>query len=207
MVKKTAKKKTITTRAKPKLARKKATKKTSKPIPQPVHTSQSKVVKPTVGKNLPTVLSKTIVKTPYAAVGGLVCTAYNYDATEVFINVDETLRTLEIKYEGPGTGMDQEGIREFLTLGGQIKGETPVLHRKRVGQKRLTRAFIGYLGTTFSIRSIKNGHLHSIEDAFVDGELTGDKRKVSEPEGTTLTIKGLTREPNKAFRNKLLLRL
>ena len=218
MPKKSAKKKTSVNttqevkkpRPRTRPARKKSVKSTTTSKSAPVQhsdTSQPKVVRATEGKNLPTVLSRNTVKTPYAAVGGLVCNAYNHDATEVFVTLDPTLETLEIKYSGPGTGMDQEGIREFLTLGGKIRGNTPVLNRKRVGQKRLTKAFIGYLGERFSLRTVKEGKLHSIDDAFVDGEIDGDEKKVSEPEGTTLTIRGLNFEPSKAFQSKLLLRL
>ncbi|MDD5193046.1 MAG: ATP-binding protein, partial [Candidatus Nanoarchaeia archaeon] len=69
-------------------------------------------VEPRVGKNLPRVLSRSLVADAYAAVSELVCNSYDADSEHVHVDVDKGLGTITIRDDG--SGMDKEGLEGFF---------------------------------------------------------------------------------------------
>lgn len=153
-----------------------------------------RIVRAKVGKNLPEVLSRTLVKDQYMAVSELVCNSYDADAEHVRIDLNPNLESIVIKDDG--TGMDVEGLHHFFRLGDSVKLEepySPLKHRRRIGRHGIATVLLRYLGDSFSVRTVHDGHCYIVDEGNVDGDISGQHHKVSKstPNGTTVTVRGL----------------
>ena len=154
-------------------------------------TKKKKRIKTKVGRNLPSVLSKTLVKDWYTAVSEFVCNAYDADAEEVHIDINSGLETLVIKDNGEG--MDKTGLDNFFRLGDSskiIEPISPKKKRKRIGRYGIAKVLLRYLGNSFRIESVKDGSLYCVDKGVMNGNVKGHKHRVSKetPDGTTVTI-------------------
>ena len=93
-----------------------------------------KRIKGYMGKNLPKVLSRSLVKSPYEAIGELCRNAYDEDATEFHVDTDAERGTITVTDNG--LGMNERGLENFFRLAGSYKTEEPVSPkgRKRIGK-------------------------------------------------------------------------
>lgn len=153
-----------------------------------------KTIKARVGENLPSVLSRTLVKDWYAAVSELVCNAYDADAEKVYVDINSGLETLVIKDNGEG--MDKKRLGNFFRLGDSSKIIEPISlkkKRKRIGRYGIAKVLLQYLGHSFKIESVKGGSLYCVDEGVMKGNVKGHKHSVSKeiPDGTTITIRDL----------------
>jgi len=129
-----------------------------------------KVIRPTVGQNLPQVLGQTLVKDWYAAVSEFVCNSYDADAENVQITAARDRQTLEIVDDG--TGMGEEGLESFFRLGDSVKLKepySPFKHRKRLGKKGIAKTLLRFLGNSFSLETIYAGQKYVLDEGIVRG--------------------------------------
>ncbi len=148
-----------------------------------------------VGKNLPLVLSRTLVKDWYAAVSEFVCNSYDANAEEVHLTIDDGLGTLVIKDDGEG--MDTGGLDNFFRLADSSKIKNPISpppkQRRRIGKYGIAKVLLRYLGDSFKVESVKEGYLYCVDEGVGEGRLRGQKHNVSGKvnDGTTITIRNL----------------
>ncbi len=171
-----------------------------------------KLIKPRIGKNLPHVLSQSLVADAYAAVSELVCNAYDADAENVQVDIDCGLGRITISDDG--NGMNRLGLENFFRLGDSEKVEepySPVKRRRRVGKFGIAKVLIQYLGRSFSVESVKDHKKYIIREGVTEDDLDVEEIPVSHKvkNSTSITIKDLRFQPGSEQFNfqKLYLRL
>ena len=139
-----------------------------------------KLIKPRVGKNLPQVLSRSLVADAYAAISELVCNPYDADAEHVHVNVDPGLGTITVSDDG--SGMDKKGLENFFRLADSEKVDqpfSPVKRRRRVGKYGIAKVLIQYLGRSFSVESVKDHKKYVVKEGVSADDLDVEEFSVS----------------------------
>ncbi|MFA6501830.1 MAG: ATP-binding protein, partial [Parachlamydiales bacterium] len=161
--------------------------------------SGQKLIKPRIGKNLPHVLSRSLVADSYAAVSELVCNAYDEDAEHVHVDIDKGLGKITISDDG--NGMDKKGLESFFRLGDSVKINeplSPIKRRHRVGKYGIAKVLIQYLGRSFSVESVKDHKKYIIREGVTEQDLDVEEIPVARKvrNGTVITIKDLRFQPD-----------
>jgi hypothetical protein len=151
-----------------------------------------KSIKAEMGKNLPKMLSRSLIKTPYDAIGELACNSYDEDATVVEIDIDQKKRTLTITDNG--LGMNEEGLENFFRLGDSYKIQQPTSPkgRKRVGRFGIAKVLLENLSKYFSIETVHSGRKYIIDEGSSEYELIGYSiPATNKKSGTKIVVKDL----------------
>jgi len=86
-------------------------------------------IKQETGKNLRTIISRELVKSPIVAVKELVSNSYDADAQTVIVTTDEDNHTLIV--EDDGYGMGESDLESFIRMGDSVKIDKPITIRGR----------------------------------------------------------------------------
>jgi hypothetical protein len=160
---------------------------------------RQRLIKPRIGKNLPHILSRSLVADAYAAVSELVCNAYDADAEHVHVDIDKGLGRIIIADDG--NGMDKQGLESFFRLGDSEKIEeplSPIKRRHRVGKYGIAKVLIQYLGRSFSVESVKDHKKYIIREGVTEQEIDVEEIPITRRirNGTVITIKDLRFRPD-----------
>lgn len=153
-----------------------------------------KSVHVTIGNNLPTILSRTLVRDRYAAISEFGCNSYDADANNLHIDHSTLENNLVIKDDGEG--MNQKGLEGFFRLGDSEKLTNPISKggRARVGKYGIATVLLNFLCGSYEIVTWQNGErLTAVEDfssnSGIDCKIESVKDKSRH--GTTITMRDL----------------
>jgi len=130
----------------------------------------------------------------------LIANAYDADATEVHVDLNPE----RLAVRDDGSGMDEEGLREFFRIGSQGKLRDPVsprFRRKRVGQFGIGKFATLAACRRFRVFTQRNGFAAEAvfdKDAFAENDawdipLTRKDWNVHRGNGATVTLEELTK--------------
>jgi len=143
------------------------------------------------GKNLRTIISKELVKSPVVAVKELVSNSYDADAETVIIETDEANHTLLV--EDDGFGMREGDLEKFLRMGDSEKIGKPKTPKGRdcIGQFGIATVLLQYLGDSYDLETWKgNTHITGTEIFSEDNGLEYVvRRDLSKRHGTRILIR------------------
>lgn len=147
------------------------------------------------GKNLRTVISKELVKSPIVAVKELVSNSYDANAENVIIEVDEKSHTLLV--EDDGLGMNEAGLVGFLRMGDSEKIGKPKTPKPKerdcIGQFGIATVLVQYLGNSYNLDTWKGDSHVSGTEIFsgTPGLEYVVERNPSGKQGTRILIRGV----------------
>jgi len=130
----------------------------------------------------------------------LIANAYDADATEVHVDLNPE----RLAVRDDGSGMDEEGLREFFRIGSQGKLRDPVsprFRRRRVGQFGIGKFATLAACRKFRVFTQRNGFAAEAvfdKDVFAENDawdipLTRKNWNVHRGNGTTVTLEELTK--------------
>jgi len=122
---------------------------------------ESPTIKVKVDKSHLFTLGEKMYRESIEFIRELVNNAYDADATAVYINVTEE----QITVEDDGSGMNQNGLEQFFTIGSEekkIRVTSPKFGRKRIGQFGIGKFSALSLANRFIVQSVKGKYKHSV---------------------------------------------
>ncbi|MEA1936506.1 MAG: ATP-binding protein [Patescibacteria group bacterium] len=141
----------------------------------------------------------------------LVSNAYDADATEVFVMIEDD----KIVVEDNGSGMNEKGLDQFFTIGSEEKREknvSPRFGRKRIGQFGIGKFSALSLAEQFIVQSVKGKNKYSVTFDSAEWKKSDNwdlpirKEKISsfDKEGTKIILNKLFKKINLAEVEKYL---
>jgi len=153
-----------------------------------------KVLKTTIGENLSAVLSRTLVRHWYSAIGEFFVNGYDEDAENMSVTLDTGLEQIVI--EDDGLGMDREGLRDFFRRGDSKKLTepfSPTKKRRRIGRYGLAKLLLKYVGSEFELESVRDEISRVVDSGQIKGRVipVAKSEAKGRKNGTKITIHGL----------------
>ncbi|HLD02423.1 MAG TPA: ATP-binding protein [Candidatus Nanoarchaeia archaeon] len=120
------------------------------------------------GKNLASVISRTLARDHYAAIKELVSNSYDADAENVGIRVSTLEDCLSI--EDDGSGMDEQELQGFYRMGDSAKLAEPISPkgRRRIGKFGIATVLLEYLCGSYTLETWKRSQKIIVRERFRD---------------------------------------
>lgn len=133
----------------------------------------------------------------------LVNNAYDADASEVYIHIDEE----KIEVQDNGSGMNERGLEQFFTIGSEEKkthSVSPKFGRKRIGQFGIGKFSALALADQFIIESVKGNYKYSVIFDRADWQsndnwelpIQKEEKTPLDHDGTVVILNRLTKKLN-----------
>ncbi|MDD5193907.1 MAG: ATP-binding protein [Candidatus Nanoarchaeia archaeon] len=108
-----------------------------------------------MGNNLRQAVSRLLVKSPITAIKEFVSNSWDADSESVRIQIADSERTIVI--EDDGTGMDEAGLQNFLSMGDSEKLEHPLTFkgRRKIGKFGIANTLLQFLGESYQFQTWK----------------------------------------------------
>lgn len=141
----------------------------------------------------------------------LVNNAYDADATEVYVRINND----KIEVEDDGSGMNEKGLNQFFTIGSEekrIKTVSPRFGRKRIGQFGIGKFSALSMADQFIVESVKGKYKYAVKFDSAEWrksdnwELPIKKERATpfDKEGTKMVLNKLKKKVNAAEAGKYL---
>ncbi|MBU0722468.1 ATP-binding protein [Patescibacteria group bacterium] len=158
-------------------------------------------IKITVDKSHIFTLGEKMYRESIEFIRELVNNAYDADATEVFVNINDN----KIVIEDDGSGMNENGMEQFFIIGNEekkIRNVSPRFGRKRIGQFGIGKFSALSLAEQFIIQSVKGKYKYSVtfdKDDWQKSEhwslpITKEEISPFDKEGTRVILNKLTKK-------------
>lgn len=168
-------------------------------------------IKVTVDKSHLFTLGEKMYKEGIEFLREAVNNAYDADATEVRVMINDD----KITIEDNGSGMNEKDLEQFFTVGSEektLKNVSPRFGRKRIGQFGVGKFSALALADQFIVRSVKRNYLYAVvfdragwrQSESWELPIAKAKINVLEKEGTTIILNKLNKKINVSEAEKYL---
>ncbi|OIO48498.1 MAG: hypothetical protein AUJ36_04070 [Parcubacteria group bacterium CG1_02_41_26] len=168
-------------------------------------------IKVTVDKSHLFTLGEKMYRESIEFVRELVNNAYDADASEVFVLINEE----KIVVEDNGAGMNAGGLEQFFTIGSEEKrrhGVSPKFGRKRIGQFGIGKFSALALADEFTVESVRGKYKYTVvfsrdlwkSDQSWDLPINQEPAGPLDQEGTKIILNNLTKKVSLAEAEKYL---
>lgn len=168
-------------------------------------------IKVTVDKSHLFTLGEKMYRESIEFVRELVSNAYDADATEVRVYIEDE----RISVEDDGGGMNEKGLQQFFTIGSEekrVRNVSPKFGRKRIGQFGIGKFSALSLADQFIIESVKGAYKYSVTFDRADWQTNAqwelpikkEKRSPLNKDGTRMILNNLTKKISIAETEKYL---